>query len=94
MLQKAVHAIALVGEGAAAIEAARTGQDVNSLEAARRIRRLRGAKAGVPAIAMTTKARGRRRPALPRARHERLHHQTDRRAQLLSAIARCSGRAN
>jgi two-component system sensor histidine kinase/response regulator len=93
----------VVEDGTAAIEAVRTGHydlvlmdvqmpGVDGLEAARRIRELPIAQAGVPVIAITANAtRGddRRRPAA--GMNDYITKPIDR-ARLLSTVARC-GRA-
>ena len=99
MLEKAGHAIDVVEDGAAAIEAVRTGQydlvlmdvqmpGVDGLEATRRIRRLEVAQAGVPVIAITANAMaGDDRRCLDAGMNDYVTKPIDR-ARLLSTVAR------
>ena len=99
MLEKAGHAIDVVEDGAAAIEAVRAGQydlvlmdvqmpGVDGLEATRRIRRLPIAKAGVPVIAITANAMaGDDRRCLAAGMNDYVTKPIDR-ARLLSTVAR------
>ena len=99
MLEKAGHAIDVVEDGAAAIEAVRAGQydlvlmdvqmpGVDGLEATRRIRRLGVAKAGVPVIAITANAMaGDDRRCLAAGMNDYVTKPIDR-ARLLGTVAR------
>jgi two-component system sensor histidine kinase/response regulator len=99
MLEKAGHAIDVVEDGAAAIEAVRTKQydlvlmdvqmpGVDGLEATRRIRALPIAKAGVPVIAITANAMaGDDRRCLAAGMNDYVTKPIDR-ARLLSTVAR------
>jgi signal transduction histidine kinase/DNA-binding response OmpR family regulator len=99
MLEKAGHAIDVVEDGAAAIEAVRAGQydlvlmdvqmpGVDGLEATRRIRRLPIAKAGVPVIAITANAMaGDDRRCLAAGMNDYVTKPIDR-ARLLGTVAR------
>jgi signal transduction histidine kinase/DNA-binding response OmpR family regulator len=99
MLEKAGHAIDVVEDGAAAIEAVRAGQydlvlmdvqmpGIDGLEATRRIRRLPIAKAGVPVIAITANAMaGDDRRCLAAGMNDYVTKPIDR-ARLLSTVAR------
>jgi CheY-like chemotaxis protein len=99
MLEKAGHAIDVVDDGAAAIEAVRKGHydlvlmdvqmpGVDGLEATRRIRRLPIAKAGVPVIAITANAMaGDDKRCLAAGMNDYVTKPIDR-ARLLSTVAR------
>jgi hypothetical protein len=99
MLEKAGHAIDVVADGAAAIEAVRAGQydlvlmdvqmpGVDGLEATRKIRRLPIAKAGVPVIAITANAMaGDDERCLAAGMNDYVTKPIDR-ARLLSTVAR------
>jgi two-component system, sensor histidine kinase and response regulator len=99
MLEKAGHAIDVVEDGAAAIEAVRAGQydlvlmdvqmpGLDGLEATRRIRRLGVAKAGVPVIAITANAMaGDDRRCLAAGMNDYVTKPIDR-ARLLGTVAR------
>jgi len=99
MLEKAGHAIDVVEDGAAAIEAVRGGQydlvlmdvqmpGVDGLEATRRIRQLPIAQAGVPVIAITADAMtGADRRCLAAGMNDYITKPIDR-ARLLSTVAR------
>jgi CheY-like chemotaxis protein len=99
MLEKAGHAIDVVEDGAAAVEAVRAGQydlvlmdvqmpGVDGLEATRRIRELPIAKAGVPVIAITANAMaGDDRRCLAAGMNDYVTKPIDR-ARLLSTVAR------
>jgi hypothetical protein len=105
MLEKAGHAIDVVEDGAAAIEAVRAGQydlvlmdvqmpGIDGLEATRRIRRLPIAKAGVPVIAITANAMaGDDRRCLAAGMNDYVTKPIDR-ARLLSTVARWGSRAS
>jgi two-component system, sensor histidine kinase and response regulator len=99
MLEKAGHVIDVVEDGAAAIEAVRTGHydlvlmdvqmpEVDGLEATRQIRRLPIAQAGVPVIAITANAMaGDDRRCLAAGMNDYITKPIDR-ARLLSTVAR------
>jgi CheY-like chemotaxis protein len=99
MLEKAGHAIDVVADGAAAIEAVRARPydlvlmdvqmpGIDGLEATRRIRRLPIAQAGLPVIAITANAMaGDDRRCLAAGMNDYVTKPIDR-ARLLSAVAR------